>query len=168
MAGPPAGAGQAWQRAADSRHVRARSFADVLDEALGRVPAEPARVSAPRRQAWAAGGGPQAETAFLFARPLTAAVPRWPAASATASCRADHAFSDEERRAFNRLLDLGARLEANFSADDLRREYRRLAHLYHPDRHGGGSDVEQGSLARTFAELAERYRSLRALVEPHH
>jgi curved DNA-binding protein CbpA len=73
-----------------------------------------------------------------------------------------------ERRAFNRLLDLGARLEPNFSAADLRREYRRLAHLYHPDRHNGGSDVEQGSLARAFAELTERYRSLRALVEPRH
>jgi hypothetical protein len=139
----------------------------MLDEALGRVLAEPAPMSAPRRQAWAAGSAPQA-AAFVFARPLTAAVPRWSAVPASAPRRADHAFSDDQRRAFNRLLDLGARLEANFSADDLRREYRRLAHLYHPDRHGGGSDVEQGSLARTFAELTERYRCLRALVEPRH
>lgn len=163
MAGPSAGAGQARRRAADSRHVRARSFADVLDEALGRVPAEPA----PRRQAWAASSAPPA-AAFMFARPLITAVPRWPAVAAAAPRRADHTFSDDQRRAFNRLLDLGARLEANFSADDLRREYRRLAHLYHPDRHSGGSDVEQGSLARTFAELTERYRCLRALVEPRH
>jgi hypothetical protein len=147
--------------------VRARSFADVLDEAPGRVPAEPARMSAPRRQAWAAGSAPQAAV-FMFARPLTAAVPRWPSVPGTAPRRADHAFSDDQRRAFNRLLDLGARLDANFSADDLRREYRRLAHLYHPDRHSSGSDVEQGSLARAFAELTERYRSLRALVEPRH
>lgn len=139
----------------------------MLDEALGRVPAEPAPLSAPRRQAWAASSAPPA-AAFMFARPLTTAVPRWPAVAAAAPRRADHTFSDDQRRAFNRLLDLGARLEANFSADDLRREYRRLAHLYHPDRHSGGSDVEQGSLARTFAELTERYRCLRALVEPRH
>lgn len=167
MAGPSAAAGQARRRAADSPHVRARSFADVLDEALGRVPAEPAPMSAPQRQAWAAGGAPLA-AAFRFARPLTTAAPRWPAVPAAAPRRADHAFSDDQRRAFNRLLDLGARLEANFSADDLRREYRRLAHLYHPDRHSSGSDVEQGSLGRLFAELTGRYRCLRALVEPRH
>jgi len=147
--------------------VRARSFADVLDEALGRVPAEPTRMSAPRRPAWAAASALPA-AAFMFARPLTTAVPRWPAVPDTAPRRADHAFSDDQRRAFNRLLDLGARLEANFSADDLRREYRRLAHLYHPDRHRGGGEVEQASLARTFADLTERYRCLRALVEPRH
>lgn len=147
--------------------MRAQSFADVLDDALGRVAVEPSRGPLPPRRAWAAGGGPAVPTALLFARPLTAAVPRWPAPAA-APRRPDHAFSDAERRAFNRLLDLGARLEANFSADDLRREYRRLAHLYHPDRHSGGSDVEQGSLARLFAELNERYRSLRACVERCH
>lgn len=168
MAGGWVRPGQASARAADSGHVDAVSFADVLDAALGRVPVEPARARAASRAAWAPGGAPPAPAAFLFARPLTAAVPRWPAASATAPRRADHAFSDEERRAFNRLLDLGARLDANFSADDLRREYRRLAQLYHPDRHSGGSDVEQGSLARIFAELTERYRCLRALVDSRH
>jgi DnaJ domain len=148
--------------------VQAVSFAEMLDAALGRVAAGPARAAVPARATWAGGGAPQAPASFLFSRPLTAAVPRWPAASATTPRLADHAFSDDERRAFNRLLDLGARLEANFSADELRREYRRLAQRYHPDRHSGGSDVEQGSLARTFAELTERYRCLRALVEPRH
>jgi DnaJ domain len=144
------------------------SFADVLDEALGRVAAEPGRTAVPSRTAWASRRAPQAATAFLFVRPLTAAAPRWPALAASGPRRPDHTFPSEERRAFNRLLDLGARLEANFSADDLRREYRRLAQLYHPDRHSGGSAVEQGSLGRTFADLTERYRCLRAFVEPSH
>jgi DnaJ domain len=144
--------------------VRAESFADVLEAALGRVPADPAGVSMPSRRAWAAGGAPQAPAAFLFARPLTTAVSRWPAVAAATPRRPDHTFSADERRAFNRLLDLGARLEANFSADDLRREYRRLAQRYHPDRHRGGSDVEQGHFARTFADLTERHRCLRSLV----
>lgn len=155
MAGRLAGTGQAPARAADSGHVRAVSFADVLDEALGRVAAEPARTTVPS----------PAVTTFLFARPLTAAAPRWPVMAPSGPRRPDHAFPNDERRAFNRLLDLGARLEANFSADDLRREYRRLAQLYHPDRHSGGA-VEQGSLGRTFADLTERYRCLRAFVEP--
>ena len=166
MAGRSAGTGQAGAAAADSGLVRAVSFADVLDEALGRVAAEPARTAAPSLKTWSA---PQVDTAFLFARPLTAAVPRWPAVSAASALRRpDHVFPDAERRAFNRLLDLGARLEANFSADDLRGEYRRLAQVYHPDRHSGVSTVEQGSLARTFADLTERYRCLRAFVEPRH
>lgn len=168
MAGRLAPAGQAAAGAADSGHVRAVSFADVLDEALGRVAAEPARTAVPSRTAWASGSASSAATGFLFARPLTAAVPRWLSVAGSGPRRPDHAFPDEERRAFNRLLDLGARLEANFSADDLRREYRRLAQLFHPDRHSGGSVVEQGSLGRTFAELTERYRCLRAFVEPRH
>lgn len=168
MAGRSAGAGQAPAGAADSGHVRAVSFADVLDEALGRVAAEPARTAVPARTAWASGSAPQVATAFLFARPLTAAAPRWPAIAPSGPRRPDHAFPNDERRAFNRLLDLGARLEANFSTDELRREYRRLAQLYHPDCHNGGSAVEQDSLARTFADLTERYRCLRAFVEPRH
>jgi len=148
--------------------VDAVSFADVLDAALGRVPVEPARARMASRAAWAAGSTPLASAVFAFARPLTSAAPRWVAVVAPAPRRPDHAFSAEERRAFNRLLDLGARLEANFSADDLRHEYRRLAQLYHPDRHRECNDVEQGILARTFADLTDRYRCLRALVEPRH
>lgn len=149
--------------------MRAESFAELLDAALGRGSGETARRPAPSAAARIPGGAPRTASAFLFTRPLTAAVPRWPAAAgAGPRPRPDHPFSHEERRAFDRLLDLGARLEANFGADDLRREYRRLAHLYHPDRHSSGSDVEQGSLARLFAELTERYRTLRALVEPRH
>jgi hypothetical protein len=148
--------------------VAAVSFAEVFDEALGRVSADPVRAGRPARLAWGASGPVHPAMPFLFARPLTSAVPRWPAVPATEPRRPDHAFTDLERRAFDRLLDLGARLELNFSADELRREYRRLAQRYHPDRHTGGSVVEQGRLGRTFAELTERYRCVRALVEPRH
>jgi len=143
------------------------SFAEVLDVALGRAPGEPARFAA-ATVAWATGGHPHAAPVFLFTRPLTSAAPRWPALSGTRARRPDHPFTDAERRAFNRLLDLGARLEPNFSAEDLRREYRRLAQSYHPDRHSGRSAVERDSLARRFADVTERYRCLRSLVEPRH
>jgi hypothetical protein len=166
MAGRLAPAGQAAAGAADSEHVRAVSFADVLDRRSARR-RRAGRTAVPSRTAWASGSASSAATGFLFARPLTAAVPRWLSVAGSGPRRPDHAFPDEERRAFNRLLDLGAP-RANFSADDLRREYRRLAQLFHPDRHSGGSVVEQGSLGRTFAELTERYRCLRAFVEPRH
>ncbi len=149
------------------------------DEALGRVAAEPARPAC--AVADGVGIGQTAQVAGRHGLPVVARAAdrrlvaalaghrRLDGAAGPARCRRrHHAFPSDERRAFNRLLDLGARLEANFTADDLRREYRRLAQLYHPDCHNGGSAVEQGSLARTFADLTERYRCLRAFVEPRH
>ena len=65
-------------------------------------------------------------------------------------------------------MDLGADLPAGFTAEELLREFRRLALRYHPDRHAGSAAVERELLARNFAQATESYRVLRAVVDAHH
>ena len=67
-----------------------------------------------------------------------------------------------------RAAGLGARLAADFTADELRREFRRLAQRYHPDRHGAASAGELESLSRRFSEATDGYRCLRAVVDARH
>jgi DnaJ-class molecular chaperone len=57
---------------------------------------------------------------------------------------------------------------AGFTAEELRREYRQLALRFHPDRHADQSALEREQRARNFAEAADLYRCLRAVVAPRH
>lgn len=82
--------------------------------------------------------------------------------------RPAHRLTDRQRRAFERLGVLGADLPAGFTSEELRREYRGLARRFHPDRHGDCSEMERQQRARNFAEAAESYSCLRALVETRH
>lgn len=143
--------------------MQASSFADVLDIALGRTPAAPS--SAP---AWAARPQPCGVAPFLFGRPLTSARPRWPQPPDARPRRPRHELNQAQQAALNRFAELGASLGANFSADELRHAYRRLAQRYHPDRHAAASAGERATLAGAFADAAASYRSLRALVDPRH
>lgn len=151
---------------ADFRAVRTPSFADVLDEALRLAAAD-------------AGGGAPAPTAapapfpyvphpLLFARPLAAGTPRWPGLAEPPAPRPDHRLTDAQRQALHRLVDLGASLAANFTAAELRREYRQLAYRFHPDRHAEADMAERAALARSFAAATADYRLLRLVVEPRH
>lgn len=143
--------------------MRAPSFAAVLDDVLGRTPPEP-----PAARAWTPWVLPRGAVQFLFARPLTSAVPRWPLAPAARPRRARHLLNDVQQQAFERFAALGAPLEADFSIEELRRAYRRLAQRYHPDRHTAAAAAEREMLARGFTEAAAGYRCLRAVVEPRH
>lgn len=68
-----------------------------------------------------------------------------------------------EQRALDRLLLLGARLDDQFSADDLRREYRKLALRLHPDRHVTAPAADRATLAEAFARATASYRCLSAV-----
>lgn len=146
--------------------MRAASFADVLDEALrlemadaaGFAAAGPAPAPAP----------PYVAHPFLFARPLTASAPHWLSPPDLPPVRPDHPLTDDQRQALERLIDLGASLAANFSAAELRREYRLLAYRFHPDRHAEAGDLERVGLARAFAAATADYRRLRLVVDPRH
>lgn len=75
-------------------------------------------------------------------------------------------LSVKEQRALDRLLLLGARLDDHFSADDLRREYRKLALRLHPDRHATAPAGDRAALAEAFARATASYRCLQAVPEP--
>ena len=142
--------------------MRAPSFAHLLEEALRRTPAEP-----PAPRAWSASPLPHPAT-FLFSRPLTSAVPRWPQPPVARPLRVRHALTPAQQAAVDRFAALGVSLAADFGADELRRAYRRLAQRYHPDRHAGADPGQRETLVRGFADAAAAYRCLRPLVDPRH
>jgi len=144
----------------------------VLDEALARGAGErearEAGVRTAGTSAWAWRSEPPLGSAFLFARPLTSAPPRWIGGEAPPPRRPPHPFTDVQRLAFERLVRLGADLADDFTAEDLRREYRQLARRYHPDGHAHCGALERAQLARCFVDAAEDYRCLREVVETRH
>jgi len=144
----------------------------VLDEALARSVQERAHepaASTASASSWAWRSEPPLGSAFLFARPLTSAAPRRAAGAAQPRPRRPaHRLTDVQRAAFERMLLLGADLADDFTAEDLRREYRELARRYHPDGHARCGALEQAQLARSFAAAAEDYRILRELVDTRH
>jgi curved DNA-binding protein CbpA len=60
---------------------------------------------------------------------------------------------------------LGARLTADFTAEELRRAYRKLALEYHPDRHPGSTEPQEARLTRILADLNEHHRHLLAALK---
>lgn len=140
--------------------VRNQTFADLLDDALQR----PRRNVAPIAPAWAARLAADVATAPLVGRTLTARQPRWLVDDTPRPPRPDHCFTSVEALAFARFAALGGALARNFSAGDLRREYRVLAQRYHPDRHADASLLDRETQASRFAEATACYRCLRSLV----
>lgn len=145
--------------------MRASSFADLLDAALRGVEADAAGAAS---RAWASAPMPGLASPLLFARAATTSAPRWLPLPDARPRRDAHRLTDLQQCAFARLAGLGATLAPDFTADELRREFRRLAQRYHPDRHGDASDSERASLARHFSEATDDYRCLRAVVDARH
>lgn len=145
--------------------MRASRFTAVLDEALRRAAPEP---EIPGATAWTRWPGAQAASPFLRMSPLTAPAPRWTLADGASVRRPAHRLTADQQHAFEQFERLGARVPAGFSADELRREYRQLALRFHPDRHADRSALECEQRARNFAEAADLYRCLGAVLEPRH
>lgn len=145
------------------RLVYPPTFDDVLTEALDRAAGEPCGWS------WAGSRGASwtGASPFLFVRPLPGGAWTWQSAYPRPR-RRPHAFTDEQRKAFERFTLLGATIGDDFSGEELRREYRRMARLYHPDGHPDAGTAELGGLAQRFADATWAYRILRTLVETRH
>lgn len=137
----------------------------MLDEALHRAAPEPV---IPVARAWIRWPDAPPASPFLRLPPLPAAAPRWMLADGAPVRRPAHRLTAEQQQAFERFERLGARAPAGFTADELRREFRQLALRFHPDRHADRSPLEREQRARNFAEAADLYRCLRAVVEPRH
>lgn len=145
----------------------APSFAEVLDDAMAR-----ARLQARRTVSWSAAAARDTADPFVFARPMAAGAawtrgyPR-PAAPPPPRVEARQ-LGDREERALATLVTLGATLTAAFTADDIKREYRRLALRHHPDRRRAGALRDATAASATFAAIADAYRCLRQVVESRH
>ena len=177
----PLHAGQAWARAyprpvtpppvspvAPAMSARIESRPELPHEAPLAAAAEPRRPAAatPEPAASASGapasrgespGRTSAGASVPPARPAPAARPR------PTFVPARRVLTVAEQRALDRLLLLGARLDDQFSADDLRREYRQLALRLHPDRHATAPAADRATLAEAFARATASYRCLQAV-----
>ena len=164
---------------ADYLRVWSRAFADVLDDALGVTPGP---VSYASRGATTSTQQPV--NPFLFVKMpafagarVTYGTATWtkPAAQAVAEApepaevrRPVRTLSSVQQRALECLTALGARLVPDFTAAELRREYRQLARRVHPDRHPHASTEQHARLSREFSDATDAYRLLLGVVEPRH
>ena len=88
--------------------------------------------------------------------------------SSVKSQPAQRLLSEVQMSALETLRALGAALAQDFTAIELRREYRRLARRIHPDSHPGCSRTESERLSRQFASATASYQRLLAIVDPRH
>ncbi|MGE3959629.1 MAG: hypothetical protein AB7H96_23135 [Vicinamibacterales bacterium] len=156
-----------------------RTFADVLDDALG-VTAGPVSYASRGATAFTQ----QPAHPFLFVKMPAFAGARVTYATAhqakgTGQVVADapgpaevrrpvRTLTATEQRALDGLVAAGAALHADFTAAELRRAYRALARRIHPDRHPHASHAQRTELSRQFADASGHYRTLLATVEPRH
>ena len=70
----------------------------------------------------------------------------------------------KQQEALDALIGLGARLDAEFTQDELRAAFRMLALRYHPDRHVSSSDAERERLAMLFTRAHDAYERLKVIV----
>jgi DnaJ-domain-containing protein 1 len=125
---------------------RGQAFVDVLDGMLDGYESHAA--AAPRLDMRVA-------TPSLFilreTRPVVAA-----------TRRPRRILSMKQQDALDTLLDLGARLDRDFTDDELRRTFRALAMRYHPDRHINADEQERTRLAVLFTRAHAAYEILKA------
>ena len=142
------------------------TFAEVLEARVGSWKAEDAHPGSipPRRTA--------PPHPFLFvepqvqfrATPYAAMAGDRMAPAAVPPRRRCRMLTAPEQRALDGLVRLGATLEPDFTAADLRTAFRTLARRYHPDSHPTSSTVELTRFARLFADVTEHHRRLRSVV----
>jgi len=83
----------------------------------------------------------------------------------TAPVHPKRSLTPAQQQAVLEMAALGAPLGPGFTAQELRRAFRRLARDYHPDRHPSSDAAAQARLSEIFADLADHYRCLMALFE---
>ena len=69
-------------------------------------------------------------------------------------------LTSRQREALSMLRELGAPLNDDFDRVQLRRAFRQLALVLHPDRHPGAGPRDRAHLSARFAVLCEAYRTL--------
>ena len=72
-------------------------------------------------------------------------------------------LTSKQREALSVLRQLGAPLDDDFDRTQLKRAFRRLALMLHPDRHPGADPRHSKRLGASFALLCQAYRTLNGL-----
>ena len=75
--------------------------------------------------------------------------------------RVKRTLSPRQREALNQLLGLGARLDPDFTLQELRSAFRALAREYHPDHHPDTMPGERARLSTLFVTLRDAYDALK-------
>jgi hypothetical protein len=76
--------------------------------------------------------------------------------------RPKRTLSANQREALHQLIGLGARLDTDFTLQELRTAFRALARAYHPDRHPGTKPGEKARLSTAFVTLRNAYDTLKS------
>ena len=119
--------------------------------------ADPARVGIPSGATVATGRAAQAgASAHREERVRSAAS----AAKVEAPARPGRRLTSDQQRSLDTFVDAGASIGPDFSADEVRSAYRRLARRFHPDRHPLASDGEKAALSHRFAAITMDYEVL--------
>lgn len=139
---------------AEPLHVRRATL--YADETSSRRPAadRPAadRPSAPRDP------HPPRHTPAAAGRPTSRC------ASSQASPRLARRLSPVDLQALHAFNRLGANLESDFTARELRSAFRMLARRYHPDAQPGADPIEQARRSLLFGRLVSYHRRLSAVL----
>lgn len=144
---PPAGS---WPAAPPHPLLFARPYASVK---AGAYVCDAASTRQRRRvTSSAAGDAPQASHPQADAGPLTPAALRTP-----------HRLTPAQHQALRTFVQLGASLDPDFTAAELRSAFRTLARRYHPDRHPATDADGRTRLTRLFASVNEQHRLLAAV-----
>lgn len=80
------------------------------------------------------------------------------------AARRPRPLSAAGHQALARLRQWGAELADDFTPDELKHEYRRLAMRYHPDQHPRASAATRAALGGTFHQVHDTYRTLTAAL----
>jgi hypothetical protein len=144
--------------------ARGKAFVDVLDEALAGYQDD--AMTPPRMAA-----GFATPSIFRFESmdmKRSPALSAWLAASLPTAppprpARTRRTLSPRQREAFEAFVQLGARIDDDFTEQELRSMFRSLALRYHPDRHPGSSERERANLSVRFAQLHDAYESLKSV-----
>ena len=146
--------------------ARGKAFVDVLDEVLAGYEADSPAKPAPM----ASGFATPSIFRFESRNMKPAASPSgWLSASAAIApppprpAPPRRTLSPRQREAIDAFVHLGARMDEDFTHDELRSVFRSLALRYHPDRHPGSSDSEKAHLSVRFAQLHDAYESLKSV-----
>ncbi len=142
------------------------AFSEILEDTLGGIPVgDPVEEPCPRVSSSAGYSHPAHPNAFVFTSGLHPRIsphanPRcW---KAPKPVRPKRDLGSSQQRALDELVSLGAGLEPDFTTDELRSAFRRLARQYHPDTHPESGEPEKQRLSQIFGRVRDAYEHLQA------